>query len=95
MNATRTIPPASLHEEWSVAVMTRWATAFGGVRGGVRALQSVRAEEAGGSAVGTDPRRAPTGRAEALLRLASDERATAYERALAAERAAALLRRTA
>lgn len=94
MNATRTIPPASLHEEWSVAVMTRWATAFGGVRD-VRALQPVRAEEAGGSDVGTDPRRAPVGRAEALLRLAADERATAYERALAAERAAALLRRTA
>ena len=54
-------------------------------------MAPVRAEEAPYAL----PRRAPVGRTEALLRLASDERATTHERALAAERAADLLRRTA
>lgn len=75
MNASSRIPEATLREEWS-ATYVAWA---GTIRPTVAAHRR------------TAPAERDSRVAEALLRLASDARATPHERALAAQKAAELL----
>lgn len=79
MNASSRIPEATLREEWS-ATYVAWA---GTIRPSVAAHRRTAPAEPRGE---RDSRVA-----EALLRLASDARATPHERALAAQKAAELL----
>lgn len=79
MNASSRIPEATLREEWS-ATYVAWA---GTLRPAVAPHRRTPPAEARGDR--------DTRRAEALLRLASDSRATPHERALAAQKAAELL----
>lgn len=79
MSSPSRIPEATLREEWS-ATYVAWA---GTLRPAVRAHRRTPPGETGDGGAAR--------RAEALLRLASDSRATPHERALAARKAAELL----
>lgn len=79
MNASSRIPEATLREEWS-ATYVAWA---GTLRPSVPPHRRTAPAKPDAD---RDSRRA-----EALLRLASDPRATPHERALAAQKAAELL----
>jgi len=83
MSTTSRIPEATLREEWS-ATYVAWA---GTLRPSVAAHRRT-APAAAARATGGER---DTRRAEALLRLAADSRATPHERALAAQKAAELL----
>jgi hypothetical protein len=93
------VPQATLREEWAFVTVQRWAWTMGRPSTVPVAVVAMAGEPAttapapssGPAAVADlDARRAQ--RAEALLRLATDPRATAHERSLAADRAATFLR---
>lgn len=109
MTASTRLPEASLLEEWTVSRTQHWARTSGVFGGAATSSHRGRtaAATANSPAAAAPPRpevdqfpdvvdaERASRRAEHLLRLAVDDRATAHERALAAERAAVLLRRIA